>query len=593
MKGIHNIYSFRSLYILIKNMDLNIDFSKMNAEEISKFIDELRGRASGLNSHYLGDINPKNLVYATNKRLPDVGLIGNPAGYFVSADINKKYQINSEYLMILQEFGQLGYKRLKEIETVEPSAFSNILNIFLDRRKNLEDRVMQILGAVNQVLKSIINIIYELKEIDRNLEFYYKSRSPDKNVAQAAEQEIKRMFIDNVDSRKGGASLLSLSRSANQNPAGPGYVDIVSVFYAINSLADVEKLNRNEMYKNILRNRRLEYDDWKKMNETDLKTRRNLLLQYLESQAASFEFYKKTAYQDLVILRRMSLKGVSKGAEFQKQTGMLDFSEYALFTVDVIGYKEIYLGNYSVEWRGLFGGGKKIMVPAKASQKTINPLPINRGPKESEAAFIRKAIKKYGPKVIAGIEMDFLFKEKQMFPKEMSQVPPQYEGTLDIKLKPYCFALEEWYLFKKASVALIDKTVFEGVESMSVTSLNAIQTELTHYLDEAKKAREEKKAKIEDNLAVLDIYNSFKQDIMSIVGIKKNISQSKPSGSSFNPELYEIQVNNRLSSLVSMKDAIKVGLSVSINDTEAIYEEFKKRMRLLNNIPKFAPFELK
>ncbi|MGC8681875.1 MAG: hypothetical protein ACP5TF_01105 [Candidatus Acidifodinimicrobium sp.] len=574
-------------------MNLNVDFSKMNVGEISSFISELKGRASGLNSHYMGDINPKNLIYATKKRLPDIGIIGNPGGYFVSVDINKKYQVNSEYLMISQEFGKLGYKRLKELETVEPSAFSNILNIFLERRKNLEDRVMQILGAVNQVLKSIINIIYELKEIDRNLEFYYKSRSQDKNVAQAAEQELKRIFIDNVDARKGGASLLSLSRSANQNPAGPGYLDIVSVFYAINSLDDVEKLNRNEMYKNILRNRRLEYDDWKKMNETDLKTRRNLLLQYLESQAASFEFYKKSAYQNLVILKRMSMKGVSKGAEFQKQTGMLDFSEYALFTVDVIGYKEVYLGNYNVEWRNLFGGSKKIMVPASAQQKTINPLPINRGPKESEAAFIRQAIKKYGPKVIAGIEMDFLFKEKQMFPKDMPQVPPQYEGALDIKLNPYCFTLEEWYLFKKASVALIDKTVFEGVESMSVTSLNAIQTELTHYLDEAKKAREEKKIKPAESLALVDIYNSFKEDILSIVGIGKSLNQSKSHGLSFDPELYEIQVNNRLSSMINMKDAIKVGLSVSINDTEAIYEEFKKRFRLLNDIPKFAPFELK
>ncbi|MCW1301818.1 MAG: hypothetical protein OH316_01650 [Candidatus Parvarchaeota archaeon] len=574
-------------------MNLNVDFSKMSADQISKFIDELKARASGLNSHYLGGINPNDLLYARGKRLPDIGILGNPNGYFVSAEINKRYQITSEYFSLSQEFAHLGYKRLKEIETVEPSAFSNILNIFLERRKNLEDRVMQILGTINTVLKSIINIIYELKELDRNLDFYDKSRSSDKNVSQAAEQELKRIFIDNVDARKGGASLLSLSRSASQNPAGPGYVDIVSVFYAINGLDDVEKLNRNEMYKNILRNRRLEYEDWKKMNESDLRTRRALLLQYLESQAASFEFYKKTAYQDLVILKRMNLKGVSNAGEYQKKTSVIDFSEYALFTIDVMAYKEVYLGNYNVEWKSLFGGSKKIMLPVNAVQKTINPIPINRGPRESEAAFIRRSIKKYGPKVIAGIEMDFLFKEKQMFPKEMPQVPTQYEGAIDIKFNPYCFTLEEWYLFTKASVALIDKTVFEGVNSVSVTSLNAIKKELDHYLDEARKAREEKKVKKEESLAMLDIYNSFKEDVMSMIGIGRNISQSKTGGKNFDRELYEIGINNRFSRSLSMKDAIKLGLFVSITDTEAIYEEFKKRMKLLNDIPKFAPFELK
>lgn len=574
------------------DMNLKVDFSKMQADDVSKFINELKARASGLNSHYLRGINPNDLIYAKGKRLPDIGMLGNPDGYFVSTDIRKRYQITSEYFSLSQEFGHLGYKRLKEIETVEPSSFSNILNIFLERKKNLEDRVMQILGTINTVLKSIINIIYELKELDRNLNFYDKGKSHDKETSQAAEQELKRIFIDNVDSRKGGASLLSLSRSANQNPTGPGYIDIVSVFYAINDLKDVEKLNRNEMYKNILRNRRLEYEDWKKMNETDLRTRRALLLQYLESQTASFEFYKKTAYQNLIILKRMNLKGLSNATDYRSKTNMIDFSEYALFTIDVMAYKEIYLNNYSIEWKNLFGGSKKFMMPVKASQKTIPPIPISRGPRESEAAFIRRSIKKYGPKVIAGIEMNFLFKEKQMFPKETSQVPLQYEGTIDLKFNPYCFMLEEWYLFTKASVALIDKTVFEGISSMSVTSLNAIKKELDHYLDEAKKTREEKKAKKDESLAMLDIYNSFKDDVMSIVGIGKGVSQSKSRGQDLDKDLYEIEKNNGLSRLLSMKDAIKLGLFVAITDTEVVYEEFKNRMELLNDIPEFTPFEL-
>ncbi|MDP8013023.1 MAG: hypothetical protein RAK22_02890, partial [Nanoarchaeota archaeon] len=408
----------------------------------------------------------------------------------------------------------------------------------------------------------IISLIYELKELDRNLLLYDKSNSPDKSTAEAAELEIRRIFVDNVDAKKGGASMISLSRSATQPQGGPGFLDIVSVFYAIKSLDDVNKLNKNEMYKNILKARFSEYKDWRKINEEDLRMRKSMLLQYLESQVASFEFYKKLAFQYLSYLSRINMAVQSNSSAYSKSTKILDITESSMFYANFMAYKEVYAKNYNVEWKKLINS-RKFMVPAEVSKKTLEDLPLIKGAEEGSKKFIKTAISKYGPKVIAAIGLELSFKEKQMFPESASQVPPQYEGTLEVKFIPYCFSLYEWYLLKSALNALIDKTVFEGIAELSSTSLDAIKKDLDHYIEEARKARENQKPKQGSGLAVLDIYNSFKKDILQML---VPIKTQRKDEENFDSEKYEIIFNSRHFLKNTKEDAMKIGLAVAIKD---------------------------
>ncbi|MCL5101205.1 MAG: hypothetical protein M1348_01170 [Candidatus Parvarchaeota archaeon] len=216
----------------------------LNAGKLADWIKELKLRASGLNTRSYKELSELRL--ATEQEFPEIGLLGTSEGYSISLDIDNAYSFQKEYATLNVFLSNLGYsEKLKTAESVDPSALSTLMTMAFERRRSLEDRTMQLLGGVNNVLRSVITITHELKELDRNLTFFdlVKSKEPEKS--SAAEQAIKRIFVDTVDARKGPASMVSLSGSYGQGKGGAGYVDLVSVFYQIKSLKEAEALQRN------------------------------------------------------------------------------------------------------------------------------------------------------------------------------------------------------------------------------------------------------------------------------------------------------------------------------------------------------------
>ncbi len=547
--------------------------------EAKNWIEELKLRAAGLNSRYRGELS--ELRYAKRINRPDIGLLGNQEGFFLSLDVEGAYQFQSEYKMINQELKALGYNdKLKTAESVDPAALSNLMTMAFEKRKALEDRAMQLLGSVNTVVKSIISITYELKELDRNYSFYKLAESSDPQKKRAADLALKRIFIDNVDARKGGASLSALSRAPTQGQGGAGFIDLVAVFYPINSLKDIESMQKNEQYKNILRNRFLEYEEWKKISKGDLSNRRDMLLQYLKSQAAAYEMYKNWAAESLSILNRINLKGITNANDYLNASKRPDIMETAEFSVELMAAKPMYRREYEVEYKRAFG------VKGPELPSVVTPLGklLTEGPREGNRSFLYTSLKKHGPKVVAAVETSFSFTEKQFFPKGVPQDRTQYTGTLGIKLKPFCFTLDEWYLFKKALETYVNKTVFQSLDQVSVSSLNVIKKDLDRYIAEAEK--KDVKAKPASNYALFDIYQSFKDDL---VGINKSLSLAVGTGEkrAFDPDLYEIEVSHRRYKGLGTKDAIAVGLFRANQDASLIYEEFKRRKRLLSPLSNF------
>lgn len=559
----------------------------LSARDLAIWIKELKLRASGLNTRRYKDIS--QLKLATEEEFPEIGLLGTSEGYSVSLDIENAYSFQKEYAMIVNAYlSNLGYsEKLKTAESIDPSALSGLMIMAFEKRKALEDRTMQLLGNVNNVLRSIITITHELKELDRNLAFFDLAKSKELEKRSAAELAIKRIFVDTVDARKGPASMVSLAGSYGQGKGGAGYVDLVSVFYQLKSLKDADAMPRNEQYKSIIKNRYLEYEQWKKISEEDLRNRREMLLQHLRSQFASYKMYADWAAESLIILKRINMAGIKNARDYTKAAKKPDIFETANFAAEMIGAKQVYRGNYEVEYQKVFGK-RGLALPASVSLKSPAGAMLTQGPRENSRAFIHKQTKRLGPKVVAALEVQFAFTEKQFFPKESPQERPQdvgrpnYVGSLNVKLKPYCFTLDEWYLFKKANEAYINKTVFEGVDQVSVSSLTVIKKDLDHYIKEAEKRDKQEEKKKESNYALVDIYQSFKDDLF---GINKALSfESRGTRTEFNPEYYEIEVNHRLFRGGRMKDAIALGLVVSGNDAADIYEGFKKVKGLLNTV---------
>ncbi|MCL5009459.1 MAG: hypothetical protein M1433_00530 [Candidatus Parvarchaeota archaeon] len=550
---------------------------------VDSWIKELKMRASSIEGHYRGKL--ENLKFAKKKETPAPGLMGPEKGIFISFDIEKGYQFQTEYNMVRQEFGGLGYNMLKTAESIDPSALSNLMVMVFEKRKAFEDRAMTLLGSVNTVLKSIISITYELRELDRNLQFYNLMESGDKEKKEAAGLALKRIFVDQVDARKRGASLAALSAGYSQGQGGAGFIDLVASFYKVKSLRDIENMQRNDEYKDILKNRYIEYEEWVKISGSDLRQRKAMLLQYLKSQVSSYKMYSEWAAEALTILKRINLTGTKDAKGYMSNTKQPDIMETAKLSLEVIGNKPIYLGEYSVENAKIFGN-KGVQLPVSVNEKFPASPSMRQGPRENSRSFIHDYLTKYGPKVISAIEVSLTFVEKQLFLKGAIQDKPQYYGTLDINVTPYCFSVDEWYLFTKAQEARISKTVFSELDKVSVSSLSSIQKELDKYIEEADKATKPKKN--DNSYAFIDIYRSFKDDIL---GINKAMSAASPHDEddkhSFKPELYEIELSHRKFGAIKNKRAIEAGMFISMNDAYLIYNEFKRRKNLMTPLSKF------
>jgi hypothetical protein len=570
----------------IKELANSFDSPKMSADEINDYIYELEARGSSAESHYSGDLDFR---YKNSEELIDPGFIGNPSGYHLTKDITKRYHFQTEYFSVTQILSMLGYKNLRIAESVDPSSLSGLMNMVFEKKKNLEDRIMQLLGSINTVLKSIIAITYELKELDRNLYFYDELKDRDKEKAEAAELALKRVFLDNVDARKGGASLSALSRSPTQGQGGPGFIDIMSVFYQVKSLKEVSQLDRNEQYKSILKNRYVEYEKWKEINGKDLRSRKGMLLQYLKSQMGSFDLYVDWCSTYLSLLSKMGLNTAKSASEYMKGSSKPDIFENELFSVSVVSSKPVYAKEYDVEYTRLFKN-KGPEIPISVEPKSIVGDLLTRGYKEHRRSYIYNRLKKYGPLAFSVIKFTMDFKEKPS--KEAAQ--PPYEGTFSLHIYPYSFTPEEFYLYKRANTAKIQKTVFAAVNQSVFNSLSIIKEDLDKYILEAEKeeAAKKKPNKPQKEFAIFDIYRAFKDDFTgvskSFSTFSQGTSQNKSVFSEKDAELYEMLLNSKLFMRPRIKTILETGLFISNEDVMHIYDELKNRTGQLNWKPPFS-----
>ena len=150
------------------------------------------------------------------------------------------------------------------------------------------------LGATNQLVKSILNLIYDLKEFKLRLEPYNKLKSPKPEERYAAELTLKQIWLDTVDIKRGGSAIKQLAATgANQ----PNFVTLIDAFMASKNekLQDAEgkPLDLNDRVKRILKQRIQEYNLWKTQSEKELSKRFDIEKSYLKSQVNTVKLYAR------------------------------------------------------------------------------------------------------------------------------------------------------------------------------------------------------------------------------------------------------------------------------------------------------------
>jgi len=137
------------------------------------------------------------------------------------------------------------------------------------RKSSMQQNVSQTMGTINTVIKSVINLIYDLKDFEIRLGHYASVKSKNKNEAEAGLLALKQVWMDNVDIKRGRGSINMLAQDLS-------FITLRDAFMAVNSVDDVKKLDLNDRVKRILEARILEFNQWKDLSEVELRKRFNI-----------------------------------------------------------------------------------------------------------------------------------------------------------------------------------------------------------------------------------------------------------------------------------------------------------------------------
>ncbi len=174
------------------------------------------------------------------------------------------------------------------------------------RATRMQEEGMKILGAVNTVLKSIINLIYDLKEFEIRISHYKAFHSKNKEEADAGLLALKQIWMDNVDVKRGRGSINMMAQDLN-------FVTLRDAFMIVKSLEEINKTDLNDRVKRILKPRLKEFLEWRKRSEIELKKRFEIEKNYLKSQVSSLQLYTRWAKPYLIAAEKLRMQ--EKGRE--------------------------------------------------------------------------------------------------------------------------------------------------------------------------------------------------------------------------------------------------------------------------------------
>ncbi|MBS3117361.1 hypothetical protein J4430_00570 [Candidatus Woesearchaeota archaeon] len=205
-----------------------------------------------------------------------------------------------DFLRGREPMSGLGYtvdKTREDFEAAVGSAFHSDIGIKATR---MQEQAMKMIGTINTVLRSIINLIYDLKEFDVRLAVYNDIHAKEKARMEAAELALKQIWLDQVDIKRGRGAVHAMSQQLE-------FVTLRDAFLAASSIKHIDKLDLNDRVRRILKPRMEEYYHWKKESERELRKRYNIEKAYLRSQVAALKLYAQWTKPYLLAAKKLSM----------------------------------------------------------------------------------------------------------------------------------------------------------------------------------------------------------------------------------------------------------------------------------------------
>ena len=191
------------------------------------------------------------------------------------------------YFFILDLMNDFGLGAEKLADNFVSSPGSQHFGEMGQRISIMQQQGSKLMGDINTVLRSILNLIYDLREFKIRLKSYEDYKNPEKK--QQALLSLKQIWMDKVDVNKGNSSIKAMALGQS------GFNTLIDAFLFVNEDKDIDKLDLNEIVKRILRPRLHEFNVWVKESEGELKKRFEIEKTYLKSQVDSLKLYSRWA----------------------------------------------------------------------------------------------------------------------------------------------------------------------------------------------------------------------------------------------------------------------------------------------------------
>ncbi len=247
------------------------------------------------------------------------------------------YESSSEtlepiYFFILDLMSDVGLDVEKFVDNFSSSPGSGHFSELGQRATVMQQQGSKVLGDINTVLRSVLNLVYDLKEFRIRLQSYDDFKSEDKTKSDSARLSLKQIWMDRVDINKGNSSVKAMAFQG-------GFQTLIDAFLFAKDEKDVDNIDLNERVKRVLRPRIQEFNYWLEQSEIELRKRYGLEKTYLRSQVNSLKLYSRWAKPYLRAAQQLEMKDQGKEPAMVKafNTIILELSLVGKSELDIRG----------------------------------------------------------------------------------------------------------------------------------------------------------------------------------------------------------------------------------------------------------------
>jgi len=261
------------------------------------------------------------------------GKWGKPVSSFKIVFDSQQAQHETIYYWLLDFIQGFGFDTKKITDNFMSSPGSGHFTEMGQRATRLQEEGMKILGGLNQVVKSALNLIYDLKEFEIRLSHYDDYHSNDEKKKKDALISLKQIWLDNVDIKKVRGSILQMSMDG-------GFSTLREVFMIAESVEHLKRLNDdkyegliNDQVMRILIPRLSEFFKWIEYSEKELRKRMNIEKNYLKSQVETIKLYSQWMKPYLENAEKLRQKG------FEGDAALVNAFSTSMFQLTLLAKK--------------------------------------------------------------------------------------------------------------------------------------------------------------------------------------------------------------------------------------------------------------